>query len=109
MQYLSSIQTQSQAELERELRLFFRRLRRIKQQLAEQKTSPRLNRIQRYRCKQNIFILQKLERDFDAISYPDDVRHLYRIVLRYVKLDAPRLTAMFGREDVGGSSLFTAL
>ena len=109
MQYLSSIERQNQAELERELRSFFRRLRHIKQQLAKQKTSPKLNRIQRYRCKQNIFTLQKLERDFDALSYPDDVRHLYRIVLRYIKLDTQKLTDMFGRERVDKNSLFVAL
>ncbi len=109
MHYLSSIDRQSEADLERELRLFFRRLRHIKHQLTEQKTSPKLNRFQRYRCKQNLFHLQKIERDFDAISYPDDVRHLYRIVLRYVKLDTQCLTDVFGRERVERGSLFVAL
>ena len=109
MEYLSSIDGQNQAELERELRLFFRRLRLVKHQLTEQKTSPNLNRIQRDRCKQNLLNFQRIERDFDAIRYPEDVRHLYRIVLRYVKLDAPRLTEMFGRERVERRSLFVAL
>ena len=109
MQYLSSIDRQNEAELERELRLFFRRLRHIKHQLAEQKTSPKLNRFQRHRCKQNLLNLQKIERDFDAISYQDDVRHLYRIVLRYVKLDTQHLTDVFGRERVDRNSLFVAL
>jgi len=108
MYYLSSIDRCGYPELENELKQFFSRLHHIKQQLMQQHRFG-LNRIQRYRCKQNILELERLESDFDALSYSGDIHHLYRKVHRYVKLDHKRLIALFGRETLGRYSLFTAL
>jgi len=108
MYYLSSIDRCGYSELESELKHFFSRIHHIKQQLMQQQRFG-LNRIQRYRCKQNVLELERLESDFDALSYREDVRHLYRKVHRYVKLDHKRLIALFGRETLGRHSLFTAL
>jgi len=108
MYYLSSIDRCNPHELAHELRHFFRRLQRIKGQLSLSQSSG-LNRIQRYRCKQNILELERLESDFDAHAYREDIRHLYRKVHRYVKLDDTRLMTLFGRETLGRHSLFIAL
>jgi hypothetical protein len=109
MYYLSSIDRCNTTELENELRHFFSRIHHIKRQLAEQRATARLNRIQRYRCKQNILDLERVERDFYALSHHDDIRHLYRKVHRYVKLDHQRLMETFGRETVSRCSLFVAI
>ena len=108
MYYLSSIDRCGYTELENELRHFFNRLRKIKQQLRQQHHAD-LNRIQRYRCKQNILELERLESDFGALTYREDIRHLYRKVQRYVKLDHERLIGIFSRETLGQHSLFIAL
>ena len=108
MYYLSSIDRCGHYELESELKQFFSRIHYIKQQLVQQHRFG-LNRIQRYRCRQNILELERLENDFDAISYREDIHHLYRKVHRYVKLDYRRLIVLFGRETLGRHSLFTSL
>ncbi len=100
MYHLSSIDLCARNELEYELRDFFNRLHQIKDRLNQERTALRLNRIQRNRCRQNILDLEKLERDFYALSYKDDVRHVYRKVHRYVKLDHERLMDTFGQEPI---------
>ncbi len=109
MYYLSSIDMCNSAELESELRHFFSRIHHIKRQLQQQRVSEHLNRIQRYRCKQNILDLERVERDFHALSHRDDVYHLYRKLHRYVKLDNQRLMETFGRETLNRCSMFIAL
>jgi len=109
MHYLSSIDLCSHDELENELRHFFTRLHQIKRRLSQEQTALRLNRIQRNRCRQNVLDLEKLERDFYALSHQEDVRHLYRKVHRFVKLDHERLMDTFGHVTVNRSSLFIAL
>jgi hypothetical protein len=109
MYYLTSIEMRGYAELENELKHFFSRLRRIKQRLVQERRLLSLNRIQRIRCRQNILDLEKLERDFYALSHQEDVRHLYRKVHRYVKLDHERLMDTFAKETVSRCSLFIAL
>jgi len=109
MQYLPSIEMCGYSELENELRHFFGRLRHIKRRLSDERMALRLNRIQRSRCRQNLLELEALERDFYALSHHEDIRHLYRKVHRYVKLDHERLMETFGRETMGRCSLFVAL
>ena len=109
MHYLSSIDHCSYDELESELRHFFTRLHQIKRRLGREQEGLRLNRIQRSRCRQNVLDLERLERDFYALSHQEDVRHLYRKVHRFVKLDHERLMDTFGRETVSRCSLFVAL
>ncbi|QOR62589.1 hypothetical protein ACM66Z_03735 [Sulfurovum sp. ST-21] len=109
MYYLSSIDMCSDYELENELKQFFVRLHHIKQRLSQERATLTLNRTQRKRCRQNILDLEKLERDFYALSYKEDIKHLYRKIHRYVKLDHERLMETFGRETMGRCSLFIAL
>jgi len=59
--------------------------------------------------RQNLFDLEKVEQDFYALGHKEDIRHLYRKVHRYVKLDQERLLYTFGQERVGRCSLFVAL
>ena len=108
MYYLSSIDRCGYPEMESELKQFFSRIHHIKQQLMQEQRFG-LNRIQRDRCRQNILELERLESDFDAHAYREDIRYLYRKVHRYVKLDQKRLMALFGRETLGRHSLFIAL
>ncbi len=109
MYYLSSIDRCATGELENELRHFFSRLHRLKRELQHEEARERLNRIQRARCRENLLDLEKVERDFYALSHQEDIRHLYRKVHRYVKLDHQRLMQTFGEERVGRCSLFVAL
>ena len=109
MYYLTSIDCCTTKELESELRAFFGRLHHLKRRLNAEAASLRLNRIQRSRCRQNILDLEALERDFYALSYREDIRHLYRKVHRYVKLDQERLMETFGRETLSRCSMFVAL
>ena len=109
MYYLTSIDRCTTKELECELRSFFSRLHYLKRRLNTEAASLRLNRIQRSRCRQNILDLEALERDFYALSYREDIRHLYRKVHRYVKLDQERLMETFGRETLSRCSMFVAL
>jgi hypothetical protein len=97
------------AELENELKYFFNRLHHIKRRLFQERAALSLNRIQRNRCRQNILDLESLERDLYEVSHKEDIRHLYRKVHRYVKLDHERLMDMFGKETVSRCSLFIAL
>ncbi|MCF6205601.1 MAG: hypothetical protein L3J47_01730 [Sulfurovum sp.] len=109
MYYLTSIDRCHSYELEGELRDFFSRLHHLKRNLQQERAASALNRIQRMRCRQNIMAFERLERDFHALSHPDDLRHLYRRVHRYVKLDQKRLMHTFGHERVECRSLFVAL
>ena len=109
MHYLSLIDRCLTAELESELRYFFRRLHQLKQRLNSEAASLRLNRIQRSRCKENILNLENAEREFCALSYREDIRHLYRKLHRYVKLDQERPLDLFGEETINRSSIFVAL
>ncbi len=109
MYRLQCFDTQPVSDLESELRHFFSRLHSIKRQLQQAQTRERLNRIQRARCRQNLLDLEKVERDFYALGHQEDIRHLYRKVHRYVKLDHHRLMQTFGQETVERCSLFVAL
>jgi len=109
MYYLTSIDRCATKELENELRIFFSRLRHLKRRLNAEAALLDLNRIQRSRCRQNILDLENLERDFYALSHQEDIRHLYRKVCRYVKLDQERLMGIFGEERIQRCSLFVAL
>jgi len=109
MYYLSSIDLCDPGELEYELKHFFLRLHHIKRTLQQERETLALNRIQRSRCRQNILDLERLERDFYALSHQEDIRHLYRKVHRFVKLDPERLMDRFGRETVNRCSMFIAL
>jgi len=109
MHYLSSIDLCTHDELENELRHFFIRLHQIKRKLSQEQAALKLNRIQRSRCRQNVLDLERIERDFYALSHKEDVRHLYRKVHRFVKLDQERLMHTFGLETISRRSLFIAL
>jgi hypothetical protein len=109
MYYLSSIDLCGHTELENELKHFFTRLHHLKRKLNEEALSVDLNRIQRNRCRQNILDLERIERDFYALSHRDDIPHLYRKVQRYVKLDTDRLLDTFGHETLNRCSMFIAL
>jgi hypothetical protein len=109
MYYLSSIDLCATSELENELKHFFTRLHHLKRKLNEEARSVHLNRIQRNRCRQNILDLERIERDFYALSHKEDIPHLYRKVQRYVKLDQERLLDTFGHETISRCSMFIAL
>ncbi|BAF72570.1 hypothetical protein [Sulfurovum sp. NBC37-1] len=109
MYYLTAIDRCRISDLENELRDFFHRVHHVKRRLQRERDRLELNRIQRARCKANLMDIEKLEYEFHAISYRDDVRELYRKVHRFVKLDHERLMDTFGRETVNRCSLFIAL
>ena len=109
MHCLPSIDMIAEQELESELRHFFGRLHRIRNTLVRERSRSVLNRIQRARCRENLYHLERLERDFHALAHPEDVRHLYRKVHRYIKLDGERLIRLFGQEEIGRCSLFVAI
>ncbi len=99
MYYLSSIDDMDYGEMESQLR---RRISRVE-------IDHSLNRIQRQRCRENLDILDRLEADFRALAYRDDVRYLYRRVLGLVQLDHRRLVEVLGHQRLGRISIFTAI
>ena len=109
MHYLLSIDQHDTRELENELRCFFGNLHQLKRKLNTEAAALSLNRIQRRRCRENILDLEKLEQDFLALTYEEDIKPLYRKVQRYVKLDQERLMDTFGHETVEHCSMFIAL
>ncbi len=109
MYALPTIEMYETRELERELKTFFTRLRYMKQQLQLEGSSLPLNRLQRSRCKSNLMLLERLEKDFYALSYQDDILHIYRKLQGYVKLDYHALVLHLGHKRVEVASLFTAL
>jgi hypothetical protein len=90
--------------LRSDLRLFFNRARRLKAQLHMPVYG--LNRLQRMRCMDNLCAIERLEREYYALSHPDDVREIYRFVQRYVKLDDAMLSREMAREKIRIPSLF---
>jgi hypothetical protein len=90
--------------LRSDLRLFFHRARRLKAQLRTPVYG--LNRLQRMRCIDNLYAIERLEREYYALSHPDDVRELYRFVQRYVKLDDAMLSRAMAQEKIRFPSLF---
>ncbi|WP_456429164.1 hypothetical protein [Nitratifractor sp.] len=86
-----------------QLRAFFSRLRRVRQDLG---VRPYLNRIQRERCRANLLELERLEREFHRVDYPEDFEHLHRKLRRYLYLESEDLARVLGRESVRKCSLF---
>jgi len=109
MYYLTSIDRCRISDLESELRDFFHRVHYLKRKLQRERDRLTLNRIQRARCRENLLGIEKLEQDFHAISYRDDVRELYKKVQHYVKLDHEMLMHTFGRETFTHCSLYIKL
>jgi len=109
MYYLSSIDDMGYDNMESQLRQFFFRTRHIRRRITGADTDRSLNRIQRQRCRNNLDILDRLEADFHALGYREDVRHLYRRVLGLVRLDHCQLMEMLGHQQLGKISIFTAI
>jgi len=109
MYYLSSIDDMDYGEMESQLRRLFIRTRQIRRRISGAEIDHSLNRIQRQRCRDNLDVLDRLEADFHALGYREDVRHLYRRVLGLVRLDQSRLMEMLGHRRLGRLSIFTAI
>ena len=92
-----------------ELRSFFNRIRSIKQSLRIADTEPYLNRIQRERCLQNLYSLERAAREFEAIDYREDYYHLYRQLGRYLRLETRDLKRVLGYESSKKITLFVQL
>ena len=92
-----------EGEIVPELQAFFARVRTVRAHLGRR---PYLNRIQRNRCRANLLYLESLEREFRAIDYREDFRHLHRRIRRYLYLNSRDLAWVLGRESVQNCSLF---
>ncbi len=101
---------QKEADLQREIipeiKLFFRRIQQIKQTLERPNHTPYLNRIQRERCKDNLYAFERLAREFDAIDNRDDFYLLHQRLQRYLRLHTPDLKNVLGQESAGRITLF---
>ena len=86
-----------------ELRSFFRRLAEVRRNLGRY---PYLNRIQRYRCLNNLLYLEDIEREFHAIDYREDYTLLHESLRRYIYLGSVDLALVLGSERVESRSLF---
>ncbi len=89
-----------------EIRHFFAKVRQIKQTLGNPQSDPYLNRIQRERCKNNLFTFEKLAHEFDRIENRDDYLLLHRQLQRYLKLHTSDLKRVLGRESSKPMTLF---
>ena len=99
-------ETDLQQEIIPEIKLFFRRIQQIRQTLGRQNSTPYLNRIQRERCKNNLYAFEQLAREFDAIDNRDDFYLLHHRLQRYLRLHTPDLQNVLGREQVRRITLF---
>jgi len=106
--YLSYHRTEAdlQQEIIPEIKLFFRRIRHIRQTFGVPDDTPYLNRIQRERCKNNLYTFERLAREFDAIDNRDDFYLLHRQLQRYLRLHTPDLKNVLGQEPVRRITLF---
>jgi len=93
----------SEREALPQLREFFARLRTVRRDLGQR---PYLNRLQRIRCRENLLVLEELEREFHRIDYPEDFFELHRKLRRYLYLDSEGLAYVLGQERVERTSLF---
>ena len=93
----------SRSEAVPQLREFFARLRTVRAELGRR---PYLNRLQRIRCRENLRMLEDLEREFHRIEYPEDFFELHQQLRRYLYLDSEGLAYVLGQERVERRSLF---
>jgi len=89
-----------------ELKHFFMRIKEIKSALNSERNHPYLNRIQRERCKNNLYTFEQLAREFDAIDNRDDFYLLHHRVQKYLRLHTADLRSVLGRESAGRITLF---
>jgi len=89
-----------------ELKLFFQRIQQIRRSINSPGFSPHLNRIQRERCKENLFLFEKAAREFDAIENRDDFYLLHRHLQRYLRLHTRDLRTVLGMEPANRVTLF---
>jgi len=92
-----------EAEIVPELRLFFRRVRALRREAG---VTPYLNRLQRRRCRENLLLLEDLEREFHAVEHHEDFLELHRRVRRWLYLEQSDLARVLGAERVARTSLF---
>jgi len=104
MYRLTCVTTREREVLLSELRHFFRRVRHLKAQM--QAPVYGLNRLQRRRCVRNLQVLERLESELYALSYPDDVYEMYRNLQRLVTLDDAMLARVLGQGELRVRSLF---
>ena len=90
-------------DINAEIRAFFARVNILKETLE---SHPRLNRLQRARCLNNILYLKEIEREFRAIEYQDDFLHLHKKLRRYLYLDSNHLGDVLANEELKAISLF---
>lgn len=89
-----------------ELKLFFKRVQHIKRTLDTSSITPYLNRIQRERCKSNLYAFEETAREFALIDNRDDFYLLYYELQRYLRLQTNDLRAILGREAAKRITLF---
>ena len=89
-----------------EIKHFFAKIRQIRQTLGRSGSDPYLNRIQRERCRNNLYAFEQLAREFDAIDNRDDYYLLHRRLQRYLRLHTPDLKFVLGRESTRRITLF---
>ena len=108
MQYLCYFDRESDlyGEVIPELKLFFNKLQQIKRTLNTTSATPYLNRIQRERCKSNIYAFEELAKEFTSIENSDDFYLLHHRLQRYFKLHINDLKTVLGREEARRITLF---
>ncbi len=93
-------------ELIPELKLFFTKIQHIKHTLNRTDSTPYLNRIQRERCRNNLYAFERLSREFDAIENRDDFYLLHQKLQRYLGLRTQDLKIVLGGESKNRITLF---
>ena len=89
-----------------ELKHFFMRIKQLRATLDTERSHPYLNRIQRERCKNNLYAFEQLSREFDAIENRDDFYLLHRRLQKYLRLRAADLKSVLGQESADRITLF---
>ena len=87
----------------RVINTFFIKLREAKRELN---SIDRLNRLQRSRCKNNLLILEEIQREFNRVEYIDDITLIYQNLNRYLYLSKSDLIDILANEEIRVKSLF---
>ena len=108
MQYLFYRESEPDlyGEIIPELKSFFNRVQQVRRTLRTGCNSPHLNRIQRERCKNNLFVFERAAREFSSIDNQDDFYLLHRKLQKYLRLGADDLRMVLGRESTKRVTLF---
>ena len=91
------------SERRRVVNEFFFKIRAAKRELNHIR---KINRLQRSRCRNNLLMLEELEKEFNKIEHIDDIEAIFNLLNRYLYLNKSDLIDVLAHEEIDTKSLF---